>query len=99
MKSISAAELAQRLKSDATPFLLDVREPDEVNDYEAIAGSVNIPMDEVKHRLADLPADRDIVVVCHLGARSARITTILNALGYDRAVNLHGGLDAWLKAS
>ncbi len=94
LKSISAAELGERLKSETVPFLLDVREPEEVIEDGAIAHSVNIPMDDVEHRLAEIPTDRDIVVICHLGARSACVTTILNALGYDRAVNLRGGMEA-----
>jgi rhodanese-related sulfurtransferase len=54
-------------------------------------------MDEVMHRLGALPKDRDIVVICHLGGRSERITKMLNMLGYDRAMNLSGGMDAWLE--
>ncbi|MGA8386263.1 MAG: rhodanese-like domain-containing protein [Candidatus Cybelea sp.] len=95
MKSITPGGLAQRLDSGAAPFLLDVREPDEVVDDGCIAGSVNIPMDEVEDRLGEIPTDREIVVYCHLGARSAYITKKLNALGYDRAVNLTGGHGAW----
>ena len=96
MKSVSASELERRLSGDAAPFLLDVREPEEIADG-AIAGSVNIPMDDVEQRLGELPTDRDIVVICHLGARSAFITKKLNALGYDRATNLFGGMEAWLE--
>ena len=96
MKSISPAELQQRLDSGAAPFLLDVREPEEMEDG-VIAGSVNIPMDEVEHRLGEVPTDRDIVVICHIGARSAYIGKKLNALGYDRVANLSGGVDAWLR--
>ncbi|MGA8663436.1 MAG: rhodanese-like domain-containing protein [Candidatus Cybelea sp.] len=95
MKSITPGGLAQRLDSGAAPFLLDVRDPDEVVDDGCIAGSVNIPMDEVEDRLGEIPTDREIVVYCHLGARSAYITKKLNALGYDRAVNLTGGHGAW----
>lgn len=62
----------------------------------AIAGSVNIPMGLVEQRLDEIPTDRDVVVICHLGARSGHITRRLNALGYDRAINLHGGMAAWL---
>jgi rhodanese-related sulfurtransferase len=76
--------------------LLDVREPEELADG-ALAGSVNIPMEEVEQRLAELPTDRDIVVICHLGGRSAHVAKLLNALGYDRALNLSGGMEAWLK--
>jgi rhodanese-related sulfurtransferase len=96
VKSISAGELAQRLDSGAAPFLLDVRQPEELADDGAIAGSLNIPMDEVEERLGEIPIDRDIVVYCHIGARSAYVTKQLRALGYDRAVNLIGGYDAWL---
>jgi rhodanese-related sulfurtransferase len=95
VKSITPNGLAQRLDSDTTPFLLDVREPDELVDAAGIAGSVNIPMDEVEDRLGEIPTDREVVVYCHRGVRSAYITQRLNALGYDRAVNLTGGHDAW----
>jgi rhodanese-related sulfurtransferase len=96
LNSISASELRQRLESGSAPFLLDVREQEEMADG-VIAGSVNIPMEDVEQRLGELPRDRDIVVVCHLGQRSAFITKKLNALGYDRAMNLIGGMEAWLE--
>jgi rhodanese-related sulfurtransferase len=67
--------------------LLDVREPEELLDG-VIAGSVS-----------DVQGDRDIVVICHLGARSEHVTRWLNSLGYNRAVNLDGGMEAWLKTS
>ena len=97
MKSISADELERRLASREAPFLLDVRERNEMPDG-VIAGSVNIPMGEVEHRLGELPTDRDIVVICHLGARSGYIAKRLVTLGYERALNLSGGLDAWFRA-
>jgi rhodanese-related sulfurtransferase len=96
VSSISPEELQRRLNAGDAPFMLDVREPEEMDDG-VIPGSVNIPMDDLEQRLGELPTDRDIVVICHLGQRSAYITTQLNALGYDRAVNLNGGVDAWLR--
>jgi len=96
VNSISVSELRRCLSGDAVPFLLDVREPEEMADG-VIAGSVNIPMEDVEHRLDELPRDRDIIVVCHLGQRSAYITKKLNGLGYDRAINLVGGMEAWLE--
>jgi rhodanese-related sulfurtransferase len=96
--SISANELALRIKTGAPPFMLDVRERDELADG-GIPGSVSIPMAEVEQRLRELPTDRDIVVICHLGQRSEYIARMLNALGYDRALNLEGGMDAWLGIS
>jgi len=96
VKSISPAELQRRLSGGDAPFMLDVRESEEMADG-VVPGSVNIPMGDLGQRLGELPSDRDIVVICHLGARSAYITKQLNALGYDRVVNLSGGVDAWLR--
>ncbi len=94
MRSISAKELLRSLDDDPSPFLLDVRDPEEVADG-VIDGSVNIPMQDVADRLGELPTNRDIVVICHLGVRSAHVAKQLNALGYDRALNLDGGMEAW----
>ncbi len=94
MKSISAKELHRWLDDGPSPFLLDVREPEEVADG-FIVGSVNIPMREVAARLGELPTDRDIVVICHLGVRSAHVAKQLNALRYERVLNLDGGMEAW----
>jgi rhodanese-related sulfurtransferase len=94
-KSISVSELSDRLDNGSALFLLDVREPEELADG-VIPGSVNIPMRELGPRLGELPLDREIVVICHLGARSAHVTKRLNALGYERAVNLAGGMEEWM---
>ena len=94
IKSISVEEL-KALQGSGTPFLLlDVREPSEFA-AGAIAGAVNIPMGQVESRLAELPKDREIVVMCHSGRRSAIVTEHLNGLGYTNAVSLTGGIAAW----
>lgn len=77
--------------------MLDVREPEELADG-VIPGSVNIPMGEVEHRLREIPNDREVVVICHIGERSAYVAKRLNALGYDRALSLSGGMDGWLRS-
>ena len=94
MKSISVEELKELQVSRTPFFLLDVREPSEFAAGK-IAGAVNIPMNDVERRLRELPKDREIVVMCHSGARSARITSVLNRLGYKNAANLAGGISAW----
>jgi rhodanese-related sulfurtransferase len=55
---------------------------------------VHIPMGEVAARLAELPRDREIVVMCHSGVRSAYVTSFLLQQGL-RARNLAGGIEAW----
>lgn len=88
--SIAAADVP------ADAYLLDVREP-----YEWLAGHIDgataMPMDEVMARQAEIPTDRQVVVVCRSGHRSAQVTTFLARTGRD-AVNLDGGMHAWQDA-
>ncbi|MGI0054676.1 MAG: rhodanese-like domain-containing protein [Thermoplasmata archaeon] len=92
---ITPSEVAKRLAADPDAlFLLDVREPDE-REVAVIEPSLHIPMGEVMERLADIPREREIVVYCHMGARSEMIASFLEAEGYANVLNLTGGIDAW----
>ena len=71
------------------PFLLDVRTPAEFA-AGAIPGFVNIPVDDLRGRLGDVPTDRRIVVTCQAGQRGYIATRLLDQEGRD-AVNLAGG--------
>ena len=73
--------------------VLDVREPVEWQ-HGHIEGASHIPLAELPRRLADLPEDRRLLVVCKVGARSARAVAYLGANGRD-AVNLDGGMIDW----
>lgn len=90
---ITAGDLAALLGTEREPFLLDVRQPEEVSDW-AIPGVVNVPLGELADRLAEVPTDRRIVVVCASGNRSSRATALLDRAGYP-ALNLTGGMAAW----
>jgi rhodanese-related sulfurtransferase len=90
---LSAAELAALLGAGEEPFLLDVRQPEELA-AGAIPGAVNVPLGELAHRLPDLPVERPVVVVCASGNRSSQATAFLARAGY-RALNLTGGMAAW----
>ncbi len=80
------------------PFIVDVRQPDEYG-QGFVAGAVNIPIRELAHNLQALPAmDKDIVVVCDSGHRSAIGMAVLQMLGYKNAKSLAGGLQAWQAA-
>lgn len=82
------------LRRAKTPhFLLDVRQPEE---YAAarIEGAILIPLAELPGRLAALPKDKPLVVMCHHGMRSAHAVHHLREAGFD-ALNLSGGIDAW----
>jgi rhodanese-related sulfurtransferase len=84
---------AARLQREGA-LLLDVREPDEVATC-AIAGSQHIPMRQIPGVLPDLPKDRLILVQCHHGGRSLRVTQFLRANGFTQVSNDAGGIDAW----
>lgn len=90
---LSADELARLVGTPDEPFLLDVREPDEVAVWE-IPGAVNIPLGELARRIGEVPPDRHVVALCASGNRSARATRALLQYGY-RASNLTGGIAAW----
>jgi rhodanese-related sulfurtransferase len=91
---ISVHDLKRRHDAGEDFVLLDVREPDEIA-TASIPWATAIPMMEIPDRSGELPHDKPIVVMCHHGGRSERVTRFLNANGYDNAVNLDGGIDAW----
>ena len=87
----------QALRAGGEPFLLvDCREPDE-HAIARIEGAVLIPMQTIPERLADLEPHRAgrIVVHCHHGGRSLRVTQFLRQRGFAQAQNMAGGIDAW----
>jgi sulfur-carrier protein adenylyltransferase/sulfurtransferase len=108
---ISATELKQQLEGDSTPFLLDVRDPEEWafcaldNAAKITLMDIQIAAQQVLSRsakredtvIAQIPQDREVVVYCHLGSRSVYAIMVLRELGYraDLLLNLEGGIDAW----
>lgn len=81
---------------DGGAMLLDVREDFEWADGHA-PHAVHIPMWQLGERLGELPTDRTIVCICHVGARSAAVADALNRAGWT-AVNVGGGMAAWAAA-
>jgi hydroxyacylglutathione hydrolase len=88
---VTAATLAEQLTEPDPPFVLDVRAEDEVGEI-AVEGSVNIPLSRLLDHLDELPRDRQIVVHCSSGYRSATAASILRRSGFDRVADLVGGL-------
>ena len=93
---IDVRTVKQMLDRGDTFALLDCREPDEVAEAK-IAGSIHIPMREIPARLAELEAHKTgrLVVHCHHGGRSLRVTQFLRQQGFAQAQNMAGGIDAW----
>lgn len=91
---IDPATLAAWREGGRPHAVLDVREPWEVA-LAPFPGALAVPMREIPARMAGLPRDAPLVVLCHHGSRSLRVTYWLRAQGLAQVVNLRGGIDAW----
>jgi adenylyltransferase/sulfurtransferase len=94
LPSISVQDLAARLAAGERPCIIDVRQPEEEAEG-TISGAILIPLATLPERLGELPRDAEILVHCKSGGRSARAVAFLHEAGYDRAVNVTGGIIAW----
>jgi len=94
-----AAQKLNEMLADQPPFLVDLREPAELEKDGYIEGAVNIPVRDLLKNLDKLPGlDEPIVVYCASGHRGGFALTALKLMGYTNVVNLGGGLNAWKKA-
>lgn len=93
---VDCTTVKKRLDAGDDFLLIDCREREE---YQAvhIEQAQLIPMSELTDRLAELEPhrQRDIVVHCHHGGRSMRVTNWLRSQGFPRVQNMAGGIDAW----
>jgi rhodanese-related sulfurtransferase len=94
MEDITVIELAQRLNNGDAPVVIDVRDPIEYA-CARIEGAHLKPLDEIMQWSQELDPDREYVMVCHVGERSAFAALILRRMGFERVRNLIGGIDAW----
>jgi adenylyltransferase/sulfurtransferase len=94
LPSINVDQLAARLAAGETPFILDVRQPEEEAEG-TIPGARLVPLATLPERLDELPRDREILVHCKAGGRSSRAVAFLHQAGFPQAVNVAGGINAW----
>ena len=91
---ISAPMMAEELASADPPLLLDIRNPREWS-AKHIEGSLNIPLNHLQERIAEIPRDRRIAVHCAGGYRSSIAAGILHQYGITHLIEMAGGLAAW----
>jgi rhodanese-related sulfurtransferase/glyoxylase-like metal-dependent hydrolase (beta-lactamase superfamily II) len=96
-EGISPEELAKELTQVSPPFLLDVRATREWK-QGGIEGNVNIPLNHLAARIAEVPRGRRIVVYCAGGYRSSIGASLLKQHGFDDVAHLSGGIRAWFAA-
>jgi len=78
----------------AGALFVDVRTPGEVAEG-MVEGAVNIPLQEIQHRIAEFPKDRDLLIYCRSGKRSMAASNFLIDNGYTRVFNVVGGFLAY----
>jgi membrane protein DedA with SNARE-associated domain/rhodanese-related sulfurtransferase len=101
MARISVADLYDLVQTGASPLIIDVRSSTaRALEPRWIPGALHVSMQNVAHRLKELPRDRDIILYCTCPseASAARVAKILMNHGFKRVRPLHGGLDAWVAA-
>ena len=91
---ISAPAVAEELASVGAPLLLDIRNPREWT-TKRIDGSVNVPLNHLQERIAEIPRDRRIAIHCAGGYRSSIAASILQQHGITNLTEMAGGLAAW----
>lgn len=97
LKTMSAADLKQRLDAGEDLFVLDVR---NLNEYDIcrLPQATLIPMNTIPNNVKRVPQDRPVVVYCHHGIRSANVIQYLEQNhGFRNLINLEGGIDAWAR--
>ena len=96
MQPLYWREMQQADTTDIT--LVDVRTPDEFA-LGSITGAINIPLDEMRQRLAEIPTNRPVWLFCGVGLRGYLASNILKANGYSEVRNLIGGLKTYNAAT
>ena len=95
MQEITATDLKQRLDHGDDIQIVDVREPNEVA-IASIPNTVHIPLGQVVNRMDEIDPNRETVVHCKGGVRSAKAIEALQRSGFKgNLVNLKGGITAW----
>ena len=92
---MTVTELKARMDRGDAPMIVDVREPAEF-EICRIPGAVLIPLNQLPSRVAELDPEKEIVLQCKVGGRSASATAFLKRAGFSRARNLTGGILAWI---
>ena len=95
MSEITATELKQRLDRGDDIQIIDVREADEVA-IAKLPDSAHIPLGQVVNRMGEIDSNRETVVHCKMGGRSAKAIEALKRSGFSgNLTNLKGGITAW----
>ena len=91
---LSVCDLKTAVRNSKAPFILDVRTPGEWNSAH-IEGAKHIPLPQLPKKLAELPTDQPIAVICGSGYRSSIGGSLLESAGFQHLQNVMGGMSAY----
>jgi molybdopterin/thiamine biosynthesis adenylyltransferase/rhodanese-related sulfurtransferase len=94
---LSVSEAKKKLDKGWKPYVLDVRKPHEAQIVKLSFADRLHPHEDVRSIVGELPRDRDILIHCKMGARSAVACEVLINSGFSRVFNLEGGINAWAR--
>ena len=94
IKEITVKELKNKFDNNEDFILLDVRNIQEIL-FSKINGSIHIPMNEIMNRINELDSNKEIIIQCKSGKRSARVCEYLMTQNFENVKNLTGGIIAW----
>lgn len=95
--SVTVQQAAEQHGDDDGALIIDVREPSEFAQGR-VDGAILLPLGQLDARYTELPRDRVLLMMCRSGGRSSNATQFLTSAGYDKAVNVDGGMVAWHNA-
>ena len=93
-KTIRPGELDERMRRGDDLLVIDVREPEEF-EVARVEGSLLLPLSRFGEWAATLDPERETVLLCHHGIRSAQACAALSRQGFAKLHNLAGGIDRW----
>ena len=96
VERITAHALHEQLESDRSPVVLDVRTEKEREETGFIEGSLNIPLNQLRDRIDEVPVDQSVVVHCAGGYRSSIACSLLQRQGHTEVRDLVGGFQGWV---
>ena len=98
-KSIQPSEICNYIHNHPDVILLDIRTKEEfegkaIPDYGTLQNAINIPLQQIKNKLADMSSlkDKEIIVFCSHSHRSPQASYILSTNGFKKIINMDGGM-------
>lgn len=92
--NIHPLDVQERIKRGEVLQVIDVREDNEVA-AGTLPGAKHIPLGQIPYRMNEIDPNREVIMVCRSGGRSAKACEFLMANGYSKVKNMLGGMTAW----